>query len=116
MITAHCDELGFLIRYIDEQGFLYFAPIGGFDPSTLPGNRVKISTPAGPVLGVIGRKAVHVMSADERGKAPRLTDLWIDIGAASKEEALQRVPLGSSATRANELEEPLPCTNCARIL
>jgi putative aminopeptidase FrvX len=55
MITAHCDELGFLIRYIDEQGFLYFAPIGGFDPSTLPGNRVKISTPSGPVLGVIGR-------------------------------------------------------------
>src|ERR1041384_7869861 len=55
MITAHCDE----------QGFLYFAPIGGFDPSTLPGNRVKISTPKGPVLGVIGRKAVHVLSGDE---------------------------------------------------
>lgn len=105
MITAHCDELGFLIRYIDEQGFLYFAPIGGFDPSTLPGNRVKISTPKGTVLGVIGRKAIHVMSGDERTRAPKLTDLWIDIGASSKEEALQRVPLGSAATRAAELEE-----------
>src|SRR5579884_582682 len=54
MLTAHCDELGFIVRYIDEQGFLYFATIGGYDPSTLPGERVQIHTPQGPVLGVIG--------------------------------------------------------------
>src|SRR5919109_380628 len=47
MLTAHCDELGFLIRYIDDQGFLYFAPIGGFDPATLPGNRVLVHAPGG---------------------------------------------------------------------
>jgi endoglucanase len=104
MIEAHCDELGFLIRYIDEQGFLYFATIGGFDPSTLPGNRVQIHTPNGPVLGVIGRKPVHLLSPDERGKAPRIQDMWIDIGASSKEEAQQLVPLGSAGTRAAELE------------
>ncbi|QBD79364.1 M42 family peptidase [Ktedonosporobacter rubrisoli] len=104
MLTAHCDELGFLIRYIDEQGFLYFAPIGGFDPATLPGNRVKILTPSGPVIGVIGRKPVHIMHGDDRDKMPKLSDLWIDIGAANKEEALKRVPLGSFATRAAELE------------
>lgn len=104
MLTAHCDELGFLIRYIDEQGFLYFATIGGFDPSTLPGNRVQIYTPSGPVLGVIGRKPAHLLSGEDRGKAPKLTELWIDIGVSSKEEAQALVPLGSVATRANQLE------------
>ena len=104
MLTAHCDELGFLIRYIDDQGFLYFAPLGGFDPSTLPGNRVQVHTPSGPILGVIGRKPVHTLSQEERGKSPKLSDMWIDIGAASKEEAQELVPLGSVATRAAQLE------------
>src|SRR4249920_1062611 len=66
MLTAHCDELGFLIRYIDEQGFLYFAPIGGFDPSTLPGERVHVHTSTGTLLGVIGSKAVHLKDSEER--------------------------------------------------
>lgn len=104
MLEAHCDELGFLIRYIDEQGFLYFATIGGFDPSTLPGNRVRLHTPNGPVLGVVGRTPVHLLSADDRGKAPKLSEMWIDIGASSKEEALSLVPLGTAGTRAAELE------------
>ena len=104
MLTAHCDEIGFLVRYIDSDGFLYFAPIGGFDPSTLPGNRVEISTPNGPVLGVIGRKPIHQLSSDERNSAPKLTDMWIDIGVANKEEAQQLVPLGSVVTRAAQLE------------
>jgi len=104
MLTAHSDELGFLIRYIDEQGFLYFATIGGFDPSTLPGNRVLVQTPTGPIPGVIGRTPVHLLDADERGKAPKLTELWIDIGASGQEEAKKLVPLGSVATRAATLE------------
>ncbi|HLZ58380.1 MAG TPA: M42 family metallopeptidase [Ktedonosporobacter sp.] len=104
MLEAHCDELGFLIRYIDEQGFLYFAPIGGFDPSTLPGNRVQIHTPNGTVLGIVGRAPVHLLSAEDRGRAPKLSELWIDIGVSSKEEAQKLVPLGSAATRAAQLE------------
>ena len=104
MLTAHCDELGFLIRYIDSDGFIYFAPIGGFDPSTLPGNRVEIHTPNGPILGVIGRKPIHQLSSDERNTMPKISDMWIDIGAANKEEAQQLVPLGSVATRAAQLE------------
>ncbi len=104
MLTAHCDELGFLIRYIDENGFIYFAPIGGYDPSTLPGERVQIYTPNGNILGVIGRKPIHLLDGDERGKAPKISDLWIDIGAASREEALELVPIGSVATRAAQLE------------
>lgn len=104
MLVAHCDELGLLIRHIDENGFLNFATIGGYDLSTLPGERVLIHTENGPVLGVIGRKPVHLMERDERSKAPSISDLWIDIGAQNKEEALQRVPIGSVATRAAQLE------------
>lgn len=104
MLTAHCDELGFLIRYIDERGFLYFSPIGGFDPSTLPGERVYVHTPSGPVLGVLGCKPIHLMSSKERSHAPDLTEMWIDIGVSSKSEALDLVPLGCVATRAHQLE------------
>lgn len=104
MLTAHCDELGFLIRYIDERGFLYFSPIGGFDPSSLPGERVHVHTPSGPLPGILGRKPIHLMDAKEREQAPDLTDMWIDIGAANKAEAQELVPLGCVATRANQLE------------
>ncbi len=95
MLAAHCDELGFLIRYIDERGFLYFSPIGGFDPSTLPGERVYVHTPTGPILGVLGRKPIHLMESKERSQAPELAELWIDIGVENKSEAQELVPLGS---------------------
>ncbi len=104
MLTAHCDELGLMVRYIDGDGFLYFATIGGFDATTLPGNRVHVHTPSGPLLGVIGRKPIHMLRGEERSQAPKIADLWIDIGAANKEEAQQLVPLGSVVTRAVELE------------
>src|SRR5437588_1660503 len=104
MLTAHCDELGFLVRYIDDKGFIYFAPIGGYDPSTLPGERVQIHTDRGAILGVIGRKPVHLLQGEERNKAPKLSEMWIDIGVSSKEEAQERVPIGSIATRAAQLE------------
>lgn len=104
LLTAHCDELGFLIRYIDERGFLYFSPIGGFDPSTLPGERVYVHTPSGPLPGVLGRKPIHLLEAKERRQAPDIAEMWIDIGVSSKAEAQDLVPLGSVATRANQLE------------
>ena len=104
MLTAHCDEIGFLVRYIDEQGFLYFAPIGGFDGATLAGNRVQVHTPTGPISGVIGRKPVHTLQGEERSKLPSLSEMWIDIGVANKEEAQQLVPIGSAVTRAAQLE------------
>jgi len=104
MLTAHCDELGFLVRFIDEKGFIYFATIGGFDPSTLPGERVQIHTANGPILGVIGRKPVHLLQSDERGKAPKLSEMWLDIGVNNKEEAQELVTIGDIATRAAQLE------------
>ncbi|HEU0003963.1 MAG TPA: M42 family metallopeptidase [Ktedonobacteraceae bacterium] len=104
MLTAHIDELGFLIRYIDDEGYLYFSTIGGFDASTLPGGRVIVHTPDGPVSGVIGCRAVHLLDSEERGRAPSIRDMWIDIGATGAEEARQLVPLGSAATRAAQPE------------
>ncbi|WP_322481275.1 M42 family metallopeptidase [Thermogemmatispora sp.] len=104
MLTAHCDELGLLVRYIDEQGFLYFSPIGGFDPATLPGERVLLHTASGPVPGVIGVKPIHLQEAEERGKAPPLKQLWIDIGASSKKEAEELAPPGTVVTRATRLQ------------
>lgn len=104
MLTAHCDELGFLIRYIDDRGFLYFSPIGGFDPSTLPGERVYVHTPSGSLPGVLGRKPIHLLGNKERSQAPDIKEMWIDIGVANKTEAQELVPLGSVATRANVLE------------
>ena len=104
MIDAHIDEIGFIIRYIDDNGFLYFAPIGGFDPSTLPGNRVRILGKNGAVAGVFGRKPIHVIEPDERKKAPELKGMWIDIGAAGREEAEAVVGIGDAGGRAHGMD------------
>jgi putative aminopeptidase FrvX len=104
MLTAHCDELGFLIRAIDERGFLYFSPIGVFDPCTLVGERVRVHTPSGSLPGVLGRKPIHLLTAKEREQAPDLAQMWIDIGVGSKAEAQALVAPGCVATRAHELE------------
>ena len=66
-VVGHIDEIGLVVRHIDEQGFLWFAPIGGWDPQILVGQRVEVQGPCGPVLGVIGRKPLHLLDA-ERAK------------------------------------------------
>jgi endoglucanase len=104
MLDAHIDEIGFLVRHIDDNGFIYFAPIGGFDATTLPGNRVRIIGKNGPVLGVIGRKPPHVLDQDERKKAPELKSMWIDIGAADRKEALELVGVGDAGGRAHGVQ------------
>jgi endoglucanase len=101
MLDAHIDEIGFQVKYIDENGFLYFSPIGGFDPSTLAGNRVRIIGKNGPVLGVIGRKPTHLIDPDERKKAPEIKKMWIDIGAGSQEEARSLIDIGDAGGRAH---------------
>ncbi len=103
LIDAHIDEIGFLIKYIDDSGFLYFNSIGGFDPSTLAGNRVQIMGKNGPVNGVIGRKPVHILEAEERKKSPELKSMWIDIGVANRAEAESLVAVGDAGGRAHGL-------------
>jgi len=105
MVSGHADEVGFMVNFIDSDGFVYFRPIGGIDASLLPGLKVDIYTGKGKVRGVIGRKAIHMMEKDERNKAPRLKDLWIDIGAKDKKQAESIVSVGDPITFQLGMEE-----------
>lgn len=98
MVVGHADEIGLMIHYIDDDGFLRFKPVGGVDPSLLPGLRVNIYHNKKVVRGVIGRKPIHLLRPDERTKAPKLQDLWIDIGAKDKKTAEKKVSVGDIVT------------------
>ncbi|MBM3854633.1 MAG: M42 family metallopeptidase [Verrucomicrobia bacterium] len=104
MLAGHMDELGLIVTYVNKEGFLYFDTIGGHDLSVISGRRVILQTARGPVKGVTGKRAVHLMDEDDRKKVPKKHEIWIDIGARSKEEALQRVSIGDVATYDHELE------------
>ncbi|HYL22040.1 MAG TPA: M42 family metallopeptidase [Gemmatimonadales bacterium] len=97
MLAGHIDEIGLQITHVDEDGYLYFAGIGGWDSQVLVGQRVVVAGPHGPVHGVIGKQAVHLMKKEDADKVSKITDLWIDIGVVSKAEALERVRLGDPA-------------------
>ncbi len=94
MLIGHCDEVGFMVRYVNDQGFIFFSAIGGIDPNIVPAKRVLIQTKKGPVKGVVGRVAIHMQDKDEGKKPPKIHELWIDIGARNKKEALRRVAIG----------------------
>lgn len=103
MLAGHMDEIGFIIHYIDDQGFLYFQGIGGHD-STIPvGQKVWVHGKE-RVPGIIGRKAIHLLEEDERKKKPELKDLWIDIGASNREEAEALIEVGDVATYQYEFQ------------
>ncbi|MFA5517080.1 MAG: M42 family metallopeptidase [Desulfuromonadales bacterium] len=104
MLTGHCDEIGFMVRYIDEQGFVYFTPIGGIDAHLVPGQRVRVHTAEGPLLGVIGKKPIHMMEAKDKESVAKFKDLFIDLGFQSREEAQAKVAIGDPATFAVGLE------------
>lgn len=97
MFAGHIDELGLQISYVDDKGFLYFNLLGGHDLIIPSGRRVLIMTKNGIVLGVTGKRAVHLMSPSERTKVPEVHEMWIDIGATSREDALKRVAIGDPA-------------------
>ena len=87
MLAGHIDEIGLIVTYVDDEGYVYVSPIGGWDPQVLVGQRVRFAGREGDVFGVIGKKPIHLMKPDEREKASKFTDLWVDVGAASKAEA-----------------------------
>lgn len=97
MLAGHIDEIGLMVNHIDEQGFLYVRNVGGWDAPVLVGQRVEILTSAGPVNGVVGRRAVHLIRNDDAEKPVKLKDLWIDIGAGSAEAAAAQVSVGDVA-------------------
>jgi len=90
MLAGHIDEIGVMVTHIDENGFLYFEGIGGWDPQVLVGQRIRLLTANGDVVGVIGKKPIHLIKQDERDKASKTTDLWIDIGIKDREAATRR--------------------------
>lgn len=104
MLAGHMDELGLMIVYINKEGFLYFDTIGGHDLSVISGRRVVIQTAKGPVYGVTGKRAIHLMEEEDRKKVPKKHEMWIDIGAKNKAEALARVAIGDVATYDHELQ------------
>ena len=104
MLAGHIDEIGFMVTYIDDKGFLSFAAIGGFDLQVLPGQRVCIRGRQGPLLGVIGRKAIHLMTEEDRKAVVKIEDLWIDIGAKDKKEAQSLVGVGDCAVIAGDFQ------------
>jgi len=104
MLAGHMDELGLIITYVNKEGFLYFDTIGGHDLSVISGRRVIIQTAHGPIKGVTGKRAIHLMDEDDRKKVPKKHEIWIDIGVRSKKEALERVGIGDVATYDHELE------------
>ena len=93
-MVGHIDEIGLVITHVDEKGFLYFAPIGGWDAQILIGQRVQVQAKDGAVPGVVGRKPIHLLKEEQRKKVVELRDMHIDIGAADEEEALERVRVG----------------------
>lgn len=89
MMAGHVDEIGLQITHIDDDGFLYIDEIGGWDPQVLVGQRVKILSREGDLPGVIGKKAIHLMDADDRSKASKTKQLWVDVGVSSRDEAVE---------------------------
>lgn len=98
VVTAHADQIGLIVTYVDEDGFVFFDKIGGVDPQLLPGREMVVHTASGPVPGVVGRRPSHKMTEEERAKAPQLHQQWLDIGASSREEALTLVQVGDPIT------------------
>lgn len=97
MFSAHCDEVGFLVSNIDDNGFLYVQEIGGIDTNLLPGRKVDIHTDKGVLAGIIGKKAIHLTKGEEKKKLD-ISDIWIDIAANSKEDAENKVQIGDYVT------------------
>jgi putative aminopeptidase FrvX len=90
MLAGHIDEIGVMVTHVDDDGFLYFEGIGGWDPQVLVGQRIRLLTREGHVLGVVGKKPVHLMKGEEKDKVSKIEDLWIDIGAKDRDAATAR--------------------------
>jgi putative aminopeptidase FrvX len=102
MLAGHIDEIGLIVSHVDDKGLLYFRTIGGWDSQQLVGQRVRVMGYRGDLVGVIGKKAIHLMDADDRKKVSKVEDLWIDIGAKDGDDARQHVRVGDACV----LEQP----------
>ena len=105
MLSAHMDEIGFIVRFIDKQGFIRVSQIGGQNPRLIPGTRILIDGYNGEIPGVFGEKAIHVIKPEERKKTSELKDLFVDVGLSSKEEVEKYVSIGDFAEFDQKMQE-----------
>ena len=105
MLAGHYDEIGFQISHIDDKGFLWIQPLGGWDPQIAQGQRVRILARRGVVSGVIGKLAIHLQTPEQRKKVSEIKDLWVDIGAKDRKDAEKRVEIGDPMVVAYGFEE-----------
>ncbi|HYZ28782.1 MAG TPA: M42 family metallopeptidase [Thermoleophilaceae bacterium] len=110
-LVGHIDEIGLVVKHITDEGVLRFGTIGGWDPQVLVGQRVTVQTAGGPVPGVVGRKPIHLLEEEERKQVAKFEQMYIDIGASSRDDAARLVALGDPAVIA---AQPLELAN-ARI-
>jgi len=102
-VMGHIDEIGLAVTHVDDDGYLWFDGVGGWTPSVLVGQRIRVLAKDGPVVGVIGKKATHLLDEEERKKPIKLDQLWIDIGATGGDDARSRVRSGDLAV----IEQPV---------
>lgn len=100
MLAAHIDEVGYMFKYIDKEGYIYFSAVGGIDTQLVPGQRVWIKTSRGNILGLVGKKPIHLLEEEERKKPAKIEQLWMDIGAKDGKEARAKVNIGDVAVPA----------------
>jgi len=106
MLTAHMDEVGLMVKYIDDNGFLRFEPVGGWDPKILLAQKFKIYGKKGPVIGVVGSKPVHLQEKEDERKPIKIKDMFIDIGAKNKKEVEKLgVNIGDFITNYGEFDK-----------
>jgi putative aminopeptidase FrvX len=105
MLSGHIDEIGLMVTHIDEEGLLRFIGVGGWDSQVLVGQRVRLQTRDGEVMGVVGKKAIHLMEPEERKKVSEIKSLWIDIGAKDGDEAKGMVRVGDVGVMDQDLLE-----------
>jgi endoglucanase len=105
MLAGHYDEIGFLITHIDEKGFLWLGPVGGWDPQIAQGQRVTIRGRKGHVPGVMGKCPIHLQKPEARKMVMELSELWVDIGVGSRKEAERLVAVGDPLVLADQFQD-----------
>jgi len=98
MLAGHCDQIALMVQYVDDNGFLYVQPIGGWDMQILLGQKLTVWSRTGPLDAVVSRRAPHLMTNEEKNKVPQFTDIWVDIGAKDRKEAEELVSCGDPVT------------------